>query len=398
MVISRPSSCPLGKESCSRPGPRAPGSKIPPGSDQRRLLLEGEQPLYSLDGYILYVSARQNLLNAVPFDLKTLKATGDPIVIGHDTTTYVALSPNGTLAYEKYHEPPERLVWLGAKGTSEPLSLPEKSYTDLRISPDGRSAALVIYKALGVNPDVWVVDLARGTYTRLTTYRAFDRSPIWSPDGKWIVFTSDRHGPPNLYRVPAQGGEVERLTTASAIQYPSSFTADGKHLLFSQIQVSSQGSSVRQPTKIMRLDLDSGKTELLLHSGANEFHPTLSPDGHSLAYVSNETGRNEIYLVSYPGLGNKRRVSVGGADGTPAWSPDGRSLYYLRHGKLMVVAVGKGSNAALGAPRVAFEAPEVTGFDVAPDGRILAVQRTAKSERKIVVVVHWTGLLKQKTR
>ncbi len=373
---------------------------LPPGSDKHRLLFAGARPLYSRAGYLLYVSPRQNLLNAVPFDLKTLKTTGDPVMIAHDVTTDVALSPNGTLAYKLYHEPPERLVWLGAKGAPRPLALPEKSYTDLRLSPDGHFAALVISRSPGIDSgiwDIWVADLTRGTFTRLTTYRGYDRNPTWSPDGKWIVFTSDRHGPPNLYRVPAQGGNVERLTTASAVQHPGSFTPDGKHVLFSEYQVASQGGSVTKPANIARLDLDSGKTELLLHSGANETAPTLSPDGHWLAYISDDTGRNEIYLVSYPGLAQKRRVSVDGTDSAPAWSAAGRTLYYLRHGKLMAVSLERGGTLHLSDPRLAFAAPEVTDFDVAPDGRILAVQRTARTQRKIVVVVHWSRLLQQKT-
>ena len=364
---------------------------LEPGSDEIRFLLEGVGPLYARSGHLLYVDATQRILYAVPFDLDQLEVRGEPTIVARNVSR-MAISDEGTLSYDTIRETPQRLVWLEPDGAREILALPEREYEMVRLSPDGRRAAVVIEE--GTNSDVWAVDLERGTSTRLTPERffAWDSYPVWSPEGDRVLFSSDRDGPPNIYRVSFHGGEIERLTnTRESVQYAHDITADGRRLVVTT--QATEGISGRD-ADLALIDLETGTSEPLIASPAEERRGAISPDGRWLAYGSEESGEWQIYLQAFPGLGSRRHVTVDGFDGDPRWSPDGGTLYYARGEEIMAVAVRTDPEVEIGEPVSVAEIPELMGFDVAPDGRLLLIERIGPRRRGVVTVLNWSLALR----
>ena len=351
-------------------------------SGEMRRIVEGSAPILDESGRLLYIDSANHVLNAVSIDLETLDATGQPTVISRDVGSRVA-SRGGTLAFETLRQAPQRLVRVDAAGAREILPMENRQYERIVISPDGTRAAIVIDEG---DEEIWIVDLERGTSSRLTTYRGFDSFPIWTPDGDWIVFASDRAGPPNLYRVRARGGNVERLSTAMAVQAPAEFVAGGK-VLMSFRDLADPGTD---DIDIGTFDPATGEVEPLIAGDSEEAFPRLSPDGRWMLYRSNETGQGEIYLSSYPDLREKLKVTLNGSDSHAEWAPDGRSIYYVSEDVMMAVPFSTDPGPRLGEPVAMFDAPQLVDFDIGPDGDFLLAERTGPHEREIVVVVNWT--------
>jgi eukaryotic-like serine/threonine-protein kinase len=368
---------------------------LPAGSDQPRTITPGAHPAYDPAGHLLYVDVDRRVLNAVPFDLEALEVRGTPRVIAQEVGNRVSTSRAGTLLYEVARETPRRLTRVDRDGVREVLPLPEQEYGLLLISPDGRRAAMVIQEGTA---EIWVVDLERWTFTRLTNYPGYDHYPVWSPDGEWIVFSSDRDGPPNLYRVRPGGGEVERLTNAYAVQRADGFTPDGRRLVISYRDIAAEEAGAPSTYDIGILDLESGDLTPLIASAAEERGASLSPDGRWLVYASNETGRWELYLRSLTDAGRKIRVSLDGIDSRGVWAPDGKTIYYAKSEKMIAVPVSAGPDLSVGRPVEIFDVPELVWFDVGPDGRFVISERTAPREQGIVAVLNWAKELDQEDR
>ncbi|HUP43588.1 MAG TPA: protein kinase [Thermoanaerobaculia bacterium] len=372
-------------------------------SGETRLLFEGADPWYSQSGHLLFLRPRDSALVAVPFDLDQLRVAGDPMVIASDVDG-LALSRAGTLVYEALREKPRRLVWMALDGTREPVPVAEAGYQRISIAPDGRRAVAVVEEP-SAEPDIWLLELDRGASTPVTTYRGWDHFPVWAPDGESIAFSSDRDGPPTLYRVAVEGGEPERLTREFAYQESTAFSPDGRRLLFNHVSL---GTSEEQRETggnpdVWMLDLESRETVPLLDSRATERNATLSPDGRWLAYLSDESGRPEVYLRSFPDLGSKRRVSLEGAGGRLHWAQDGKSLWYGqgREGggsNLMAVEIATEPALTLGEPRAVLSLPaDIPAGDIAPDGqRLLLIERTGEDEREIVVILGWGQSMRER--
>ncbi len=228
---------------------------------------------------------------AVPFDLTTLEPTGAPVpVLEGFRQTFpgwgdYAISDNGTLIYVPGTNTgglDRTLVWVDHKGQEEPLAAEPRSYEGPRISPDGSRLAIGVTESGG--SDVWIYDLERETLTRLTFDPATDHNPIWTPDGQRIVFDSGRAGAGhNLYWKAADGtGEAERLTTSPTTQTVDSFSPDGKRLVFREIV---------EPRDLRVLSMEGERTsQPLIQSQFNETRGAISPDGHWIAYESDESG------------------------------------------------------------------------------------------------------------
>jgi Tol biopolymer transport system component/predicted Ser/Thr protein kinase len=291
------------------------------GSGERRNLFQGvTQPRYAPSGYLLY--AQGGSLMAVPFDPQRLMATGGavPVVDGvlQSRTTGAAqysISSTGSLVYIPggVQSAQSKLVWVSRNGAEQSLAAPANAYMFPRLSPDGRQVAVAISEQ---GTQVWVHDLSRETLTRFTFEGNSNYTPLWTPDGKWIAFESNREGPLNIFWQLADGsGELERLTTSEHINAPMSWSPDAKLLAFIEVT----------PTTgldIWVLRMSDRKAQPFLRTPFNEAAPRFSPDGCWLAYMSDESGRFEIYAKPYPGPGGKWQISTEGGT-EPTWNPNG---------------------------------------------------------------------------
>jgi serine/threonine-protein kinase len=361
----------------------------------RTVVLEGGvSGRYVRAGYLLY--ARSEALFAVPFDLRRLAVTGQPLPVIQDVALQAedgragfAVSDNGTLAYitASSFTADLELVWVTRRGAvSAPITAPAR-FDNPALSPDGRRVAIAIAPP-GDTRDVWVLDLVRGTRTPITSGGANDFAPVFTPDGRRIIYESER---PvfDLYVRPADGSApATPLLTTPHDKSPGSIAPDGSTLLFSHSLLPSQLWTVGLAA--------SGTARPLIASEAGNLQaPRVAPTGRWLAYVSDESGRREVYVGPYPDVtGGRRQVSADGGD-DPHWTRGGRELVYRSGQRMMAVAVDPASGE-LGAPTELFRGPFTTStfgsnYAVTPDGeRFLMLRRAPGTEpRQVVVVTNW---------
>jgi serine/threonine-protein kinase len=260
------------------------------------------------------------------------------------------------------------LVWVDRQGREEPLEVPPRAYTYPRISPDGTRIALDIRDQQN---DVWLLDVARRTMSRLTFDTGLNRGGVWMPDGKRLLFSAERDGTESLFWQAADGsGSPERLTTAHVArpQFPTAVTADGTRLLFNE-----PGAA---PYDVYQVPLDGERRVTpLMNASYSEQNAEVSPDGRWMAYQSNESGTDEIYVRPFPNL-NAGRWQISAGSGTrPAWARNGREIFYLKFdGTLVAVPVERrGDTLAVGAATPLFQGPY---FRALP-ARTYDVSRTA---------------------
>jgi Tol biopolymer transport system component len=343
----------------------------------------------------LYV--RGASLVAVPFDPQHLEVNGQSVPVVDDIGVSVEgaaafdVARNGLLAYDRgnVRDRDNHLVWVDRNGAIEPLMEARRAFENVSLSPNGQQLAVTIY---GPNDHVWVYDLARRTLPRLTIDWN-NQFPRWTPDGKRIVFRSDRTGEFNLYWQPADGsGPAERLTESSHEQRTGTWSPDGKVFTFVDMAPTN-----RYEIWLLTLSPER-RVRPLIQTPFNNRSPRISPDGHWLAYLSDETGRNEVYVQPFPALGAKSQISPDGGV-APTWETHGRELYYQHGGKLMAVAIQTHPTFVASAPRVLFAGLYDEGaYDVTPDGRFIMIQR-GQSEAppaQISLVQNWFEELKRR--
>jgi len=369
---------------------------------RERVVEGGSWPRYLPTGHILYAQYSSGGESAgftggllvVPFDLKKLARAGSPIPVlegvhtGSGGAGFYDVTADGTLVYNPGTASTviKNLAWVDRKGKTEPLPAPPRDYRSLSLSPDATRVAMAV---AGTSDDIHVYDLRRGTLQRLT-FDGRNGTPMFTPDGSRIVYASSGTGnsPPNVWWKPADGsGAPERLATADSLQFPNSVSPDGKLLAFTQ-----SSSGTRSDLFVMPLGGDR-KPQVFLQTPFSETLAMFSPDGKWIAYMSDETGRYEIYVQAYPGPGGKQPISTGGGV-TPLWSRDGKQLYYLSADKIMAVDVTTHPTFRAGTPRVVAEGLRINergsrNFDIAADGRIIVAQRPeqAQEERSQLRVV-----------
>ena len=394
--------------------------QTPATGEQKVLVHGGADGRYLPSGHLLYL--RKGTLMAVPFDLQRLTATGGAVALIADVMQSAntpnessesgagqfSVSNTGSLLYAAggiFPDPERSLAWVDRNGAPETLSLAPRAYLSPRLSPDGRR--FVVWTQGDRN--VWLHDLLRGVTTRLTSEGRNARA-IWTPDGARIAYVSTTAGPENLFWRPSDGsGASERLATSDLQQAPGAWTPDGKTLLFMQGEQATGYD-------IWTLSLEGDRQpHPFLQTRFNEQYADLSPDGRWLAYASNQSGRAEVYVQPYPGPGARQQISVDGGT-APAWSRDGRELFYITNPsvggqaaltKMMVVAVQSKPTFTAGTPRLLFQGrygatANIRGYDVSPDGRrFLMVQqkdRPAIRLADMIIVQNWVEELKQKVR
>ncbi len=373
-------------------------------SGERRVLVKGFAARYLRNGYLVY-GFRKNLY-AVPFDVDTLEVTGERVPIADVIGGEFAISESGTLVYAPGTSRVGRfrrtLVWVDRDGKEEPLSIQPDDYRSPRISPDGTKVALAL--TAGGNQDIWIWDLVRKTPTRLTLNKAEDAYPLWTPDGKRIVFYSTRGGETcGLYWRAADGtGEPIQICSVPGNTIPLSWSRDGRDLI---LEIFSGGFGY---IATLSMEGDSAIKQQL-YGKFNQANPQVSPDGRWIAYHSNESGQAEVYVRSFPNVNSgKLKISTGGGQ-QPRWSPDGRELFY-RTGdmRMMAVTVETEPSFRAGLPKelfrddYSFMGPG-QAWDISPDGKrflmmkeIAADESEAVTPRRINVVLNWFEELKER--
>jgi len=375
---------------------------------ERHVLVQGGRSArYVASGHLVYYRGSNAELMAVPFDLKQLAVTGQPVASGKFVRSFNGfselydVSSSGSLVYLAGDPQWEdrRLVWVDRNKSVEPLAAPPRPYMDVRVSPDGRYAALQIR---GSSVQIWIYDFAKSTLQPVPS-AGTSIFPVWTPDSSRVVYTGIRKG---LWTVMSRamdgsGTEQELIPgTESVFPLPGAWTPDAKTLLLqimdSGIRKDSGGSDLFRFS-----ENGDGKPEPVFRDPAWDCCFNLSHDGRWLAYTSTRSGKFEIYVEPYPPTGARWHVSKdGGLD--PRWSRDGRELFYFNGSKFMAVETGGGSKFEPKPPRLLFdyefEEANNNEYDISPDGkRFLMLQRTdaERPATQINVVVNWMEELKR---
>jgi len=380
-------------------GPYGNGSVVARSLDtgaERVLVANAAFPRYVSSGHLIFWRA-QNLFVA-PFDAVGLRLTGGEIPVVEDVLLgQFSIARTGSLAYVTgmTASNQRRMVWVTRNGARQPLDAPIRSYDAPQISPDGRKVAVE------VGSQTWIYDFGRGALTRLAFEGDTNDSPVWSPDGKRIAVRSDRTGKANIFwQLADGGGGAEPLTIAGIGQLPRSFSPDGQILAFQEVNADTRRN-------IWTLRMTDRKAQPFLTTPATEGAVKFSPDGRWLAYVSDESGRPEVFVQPFPPMGGKWQVSTDGGT-EPAWNRNGRELFYRSGTRMMAVDVATQPTFSVGKPRTLFEGQyassqfPLTGFayDVSPDGqRFLMIEGTGgqgTSSAEINVVLNWSEELKRR--
>ena len=406
-------------------------------SGERKELFEGLFGRYLPTGHIVYALGKLDSadLFAVAFDPASLKVIGSPVSMLTKIVMPAAISASGTMAYRTPSQgvsgngagagnvvnPPRTLFWVDRKGQETVIEMPPGHYRYPKISPDGTRLALT--NAATVDENVWVWDIARGIPSRLTFSKGRDWTPIWSPDSSRIAFMSsggkviEKAGTPYaIFMKAADGSGEEELLLAGTegVVVPGCWSKEGATLLYTRFI---GDGMTNQDIEAVSLD-DNRSTKAILQENYVEIQPRLSPDGHWLAYTSQESGKNEIYVSPFPDVEKgKWQVSNDGGS-APLWAPDGRELFYLIGGIDGVMSVRVETEPVFKheKPTLLFRGSYAGGisdgvpWDIHPDGkRFLMIKESAASTEesstnsqakqepvRINIVVNWDEELKER--
>ncbi len=367
---------------------------------ERTLLLQARSNVIYASGYLLYI--RESILLAQRFDPGSLRLSGDPIPIAegvqYDPSFFrgvFAASDNGLLLYATGAAATKaRLRWFDRAGKplSEPFGEPAE-YASLGLARDGKRFAAAINDPTTGMPSIWIFD-ERGVRTRLT-FGGLTDNPVWSPDGSRIAYQRLEKQAIDAYVKPTGGGKEEVLFHSDNSVVPTDWSPDGRLLA---LDVMARGGKTRSDVWILPLSGDR-KPYAFLASEFVERSASFSPDGRWVSYVSNESGRPELYVVPFPGPGGKWQVSTSGAVGG-AFFKEGREILYGNlEGEAMSVEVKAGpAGLQIGAPKVLFKLPPVQAIAVTPDGErfLLAVPPEAGRTSRVALVTNWAAGLEKK--
>jgi serine/threonine-protein kinase len=382
---------------------------LDPESGRRTVVLEGSPFARYAAGQIVFV--RGGSVYRVPFDLKRLSVTGSPVrlaeriaIDSENGAASFAITTDGTLVYADGPPVADRksvVLRLDRQGAEEPLPLPAAFYSHPRLSPDGRT--LVLLKCDGASCKLFLYDLERHVLTPLTSEPGRFFNPVWSPDGRRLAYSGFATGAPTFYVKNVDGsGQPQRLTdapteTREAAEFPNSWSPDGRAIAYIMVGGLSSGMAERD-IWIVSPD-EKRERRRWFQSPYAESAAAFSPDGRWIAYVSDESGRKEIYVRPFPGAGGRIKISSdGGAE--PVWTRGGRELLYRQGNQFLAVDVRTEAGFAAGTPRVLFYGDFFPGgredapfqYAVSSDGNTIYATReisVPEPERSLAIVTNW---------
>ena len=374
-------------------------------SAEQKLILRTHASVAYESGYVLF--AQEGTLMAQLFDEKSFQLTGDAFPIAEhlqvdlgSSRAIFSVSENGILAFQRgigrgnYSQ----LTWFDRTGKQIDKVGEPALYLQPRLSPDGQKVAVAIFDIQTSSTDTWVYELARKVPTRLTFDPSFDSNPVWVPDGSRLVFTSNRKGGNDIYQKASSGaGSEELLFESNENKIVTSLSSDGRFVAYTNTDTK---GNTKQDLWILPLFGDR-KPFPFLQTQFNEFGAQFSPDGHWIAYISDESNNSQIYIAPFPGPGGKWQVSRNGGT-EPRWRGDGKELFFLASdNKLMAVTVNaKESSLEIGNAQPLFETRPATTpgthYDVTRDGKRFLIDMAGEgSSTPITLVVNWTADLKR---
>jgi eukaryotic-like serine/threonine-protein kinase len=366
-------------------------------SQEKRFVVEADaNAAYAAPGYLLFY--RDKALLAQRFDLKRYALTGVPTTVLNDVqyqpqvkrAVFGAAEKGLLVAQTGSGVALSRLVWFDRKGTELGTFGPPDVYGNVCLAPNGKSAAVSITDIASQNTDIWTYDLQRESAKRLTFDPAADTAPIWSPDATRLVFASNRRSFNDLYIKNSDGAQEEKSIGHDDIdKFPTDWSRDGKYILYTQDK------------DLWFVTLPELKNSLFLKAPWVLRNGQFSPDGKWVAYASNETGKWQVYVTSFPDAHGKWQVSTAGGE-QPRWRDDGKELFYLSsNGKLMAAPVTTGAKFDTGAPVALFQASprqpipifDLFVYDVSRDGqRFLIITDLKQADTTpISIVLNWAG-------
>jgi len=385
---------------------------LDPKSGSRRVVLEGSTFARYSGGWLVFV--RGGEVSAAPFDVENRRVMGpavrapEPITLNAaDGSASLALSPQGDLVYVSgppLSVPNSTVLRLDPNGRETPLSLPPSHYFSPRLASDGRR--LAITRCEGYACRVFVYDLAREILSPLTPEPGRFFCPAWSADGSLLAFSVLHKSDPKVGLKTADGsGALTTSRWTEDAELPNSFSPDGRTLAFTVVYTADRGGSRKRFTTDIWLAPLEGKSAARpwFESPFRESAAAFSPDGRWIAYVSDESGRHEVYVRPFPGPGGKVKVSSeGGAE--PVWIRGGRQINYRAPDGMMSVDVGLEPELSVGKPRLLFvtnlsssdRADHPWEYDVSPDGAFFVGTRANapdEPERRLALVTNWLATL-----
>jgi hypothetical protein len=378
------------------------------GRENRRILADTSSVVVAA-GWLLFI--RENTLMAQPFDVSSGHIVGEPLSLAQGvsftaTVNYapVSVSETGMLLYESVGRlAPFQMAWCDRSGKL--LGAPNTFARDPAISPDEKSIAF--HRTTSSGGDLWVTDLARGGEQRFTSDSSENAAPVWSPQRERIAFNSNRgdHKIFNLYQKTTNGtGQDELLLATGNYKHTSQWSRDGRFIVYSEVDPKTN-------LDIWVLPMDrgmEGKPVPFLHSQFNEFFGQLSPDSHWMAYTSDQSGRREVYVRSFPVGELQKNISLAGGE-QPRWRGDGKELFFVSADKKMMAVAVKAVPGARpsfdpASPQPLFDAHLVTTgnvplfeYDVTADGKrfLLATVGSSSSPPRLTVWMNWQAGLKK---
>jgi hypothetical protein len=348
---------------------------------------------------LLFMNGRT--LQSQNLDLAGSRVSGEPSTIAEAVGVRQALglatfsvSQSGDLVYATEIDETTRLDRFDREGRRSEAFPTADLYRFVAISPDQKIVALERTDPQSGTTDIWLLDTARRVMTHFAADPRFDVRPVWSPDGRQIAFGRDRPAPINLFRkAVGAAGEPERLTQAPLVQYPEDWTPDGNSILFEQF-----GERTGWDLFLLPVRGGIGNAVPALQTEFNEWHAAFSSDGHYIAYASDETGRNEVYVQTFPDLKRRWQVTSDGGD-HPRWRRDTRELFFLAlHGTVMSVSAslpegrfGLPQNACGSCTTSPVIGSRSRSYDVAADGHSILVLTAAKNSGTdpLTVILNW---------